>query len=142
MILYDYDSNYIAAKPIPKRTKFQLLAAYKRLISKLRQSGLHPKLQRLDNEASQLLLDKMDKEGVDYQLTPAGSHHRNTAEKAVQTFKDYFISGLCTTDPTFPLNLWDKLVPQAEITLNLLQPSCINPNLSAYAQVHGNFDFN
>ena len=131
MILYDYDSNYIAAEPIPSRTQFQLLKAYQNLVKKLQFRGMKPKLQRLD-----------DKTGVDYQLTPAGLHRRNAAEKAVQTFKNHFVSGLCTTDPEFPMNLWDKLVPQAEITLNLLRASRINLSLSAYAQIHGMFDFN
>jgi hypothetical protein len=45
-------------------------------------------------------------------------------------------------DPTFPLKLWDKLLPQATITLNLLQKSRINPRMSAYAQLNGHFDFN
>jgi hypothetical protein len=45
-------------------------------------------------------------------------------------------------DPTFPLKLWDKLLPQATITLNLLRKSRINPRMSAYAQLNGHFDFN
>jgi hypothetical protein len=45
-------------------------------------------------------------------------------------------------DPTFPLQLWDKLLPQATITLNLLRKSRINPRMSAYAQLNGHFDFN
>ena len=44
--------------------------------------------------------------------------------------------------PAFPLHLWCRLLPQAEITLNLFQTSRINPSLSAYAQVHGQFDYN
>jgi hypothetical protein len=40
------------------------------------------------------------------------------------------------------LFLWDNLVKQANITLNLLRASCLNPKLSAYAQLHGSFDFN
>jgi hypothetical protein len=86
--------------------------------------------------------DYMDTAGVDYQLTPAGKHHRHSAKKAVQTFKNHFISGLCSTHPNFPLNQWDHLIPQANITLNLLRPSRINPQLSAYAQVYGAFDYN
>ena len=35
-----------------------------------------------------------------------------------------------------------KLLPQAEITLNLLRNSRINPSLSVYYQVWGNFDYN
>ena len=37
---------------------------------------------------------------------------------------------------------WDLLLEQAETTLNLLRPSRLNPNLSAYAQLNGTFDYN
>jgi hypothetical protein len=83
----------------------------------------------------------MTDENVEYQLTPAGLHCRNWAECAIQTFKNHFISGLCSTHPDFPLNLWDKFLPQATLTLNLLQPSHINPQLSAHEQIHGSFNF-
>ena len=36
---------------------------------------------------------------------------------------------------------WDHLLEQAEITLNLLHPSILNPRLLAYAQLNGEFDF-
>ena len=42
----------------------------------------------------------------------------------------------------FPLSNWCQLLPQAELTLNLLCPSQLNPKLSAYAQLEGIFDFN
>jgi hypothetical protein len=44
-------------------------------------------------------------------------------------------------DPAFPLKLWDKLLPQAMVTLDLLRKSRINPRMSAYAQLNGHFDF-
>jgi hypothetical protein len=40
------------------------------------------------------------------------------------------------------MHLWCRLIPQADIALNLLRGSRVNPKLSAYAQVHGHFDFN
>ena len=45
-------------------------------------------------------------------------------------------------DPEFPMHLWDKTIPQAELTLNLLRQSRINPKMSAWEQIHGWFDFN
>jgi hypothetical protein len=45
-------------------------------------------------------------------------------------------------DPTFPLHLWDRLLPQAEITLNLLRTSRLHPQLSAAAHFHGLVDYN
>ncbi len=96
----------------------------------------------MDNECSTLLADYMTKQGIDYQLVPVGQHRRNAAERAIRTFKNHFIAGLCTTNKQFPLHLWDKLVFQALLTLNLMRRSRINPNLSAWAQVYGNYDFN
>jgi hypothetical protein len=103
---------------------------------------LHPKLQILDNEASKLLVDYITGQGIDYQLAPPHVHRRNAAERAISTYKDHFIAGLCSTDKDYPLDLWDKLIPQSVITLNLLRRSRINPQLSAYAQVFGAFDYN
>ena len=73
---------------------------------------------------------------------PPHIHRRNSAERAIQTFKNHFIAGLASTDPNFPLSNWCHLLPQAELTLNLLRPSRLNPKLSAYAQLEGAFDFN
>ena len=57
-------------------------------------------------------------------------------------FKNHFISGLCSVDKNFPLHLWCCLLDQAELTLNMLRMSRINPNLLAHEQLHGIHDFN
>ena len=49
---------------------------------------------------------------------------------------------MCGIDPNFNLALWDKLIPQALITLNILYRFNINPKLSAYSQLYGTYDFN
>jgi hypothetical protein len=69
-------------------------------------------------------------------------HRRNAAERAIRTFKDHFIASLCSLDQAFPLHLWDRLVPQAFITLNLLRASRFHPQLSAWAALNGNFEIN
>jgi hypothetical protein len=52
------------------------------------------------------------------------------------------VAGLSSVDPAFPLHLWDRLLPQAEITLNLLQTSRLHPQLSDAAHFHGLVDYN
>jgi hypothetical protein len=79
---------------------------------------------------------------IDYQLVPPHCHIRNAAERAIRTFKEQFVSGLSSVDPAFPLHLWDRLLPQAEITLNLLRTSRLHPQLSAAAHFHGLVDYN
>jgi hypothetical protein len=142
LVLYDYDSNYIHVEAMVDRTGPSILKAYKKAHELLTSRGLKPSLQKLDNEASSALQQYMVSVDVDYQLVPPHVHRRNAAERAIRTFKNHFIAGLCSTDPDFPLHLWDRLLPQALLTLNLLRGSRINPNLSAYAQLHGAFDFN
>ncbi len=53
-----------------------------------------------------------------------------------------FISVLSGVDPSFPMELWDRLVPQMVITLNLLRTARATPTTSAYHYVNGAFDYN
>ena len=142
MIVYDVDANAILAEPMKNRTSAEFITAYKRIHALLVSRGLRPQLQKLNNECSAALKAFMHSEAIDFQLVPPHLHRRNAAERAIRTFKNHFIAGLCSTNPDFPLNLWDQLLPQAEITLNLLRRSRINPQLSAHVQIHGAFDFN
>jgi hypothetical protein len=142
LILYDADSNAILAEPIKNREARTIVAAYKVLLEQLKAAGLTPRLLRLDNEASAALSKFLPTENIEFQFVPPHVHRRNAAERAIRTFKNHFIAILCGTDPNFPIHLWDRLLPQALLTLNLLRASRINPRLSAYAQIHGAFDFN
>jgi len=142
MVLYDYDSNSILAEPLKDRKANTILAAYKVLHARLCAAGCKPRLQRLDNECSDILKEFMSDQDIDFQLVPPGIHRRNAAERAIRTWKNHFIAGLCSTDPQCPFHLWDQFIPQAELTLNLLRGSRLNPKLSAWAQLNGPFDFN
>ena len=142
MVLYDYDSNYIFVQPFQNRTASCLLAAYKKLHQCLCKAGLCPKLQHLDHECSTLLKEFLDAEAIDFQLVLPVVHCRNAAERAIRTFQNHSIAGLCGFDKDFLLHLWDQLLDQAELTLNLIRGSRINPKLSAWAQVNGTYDYN
>jgi hypothetical protein len=104
--------------------------------------GFQPKLQTLDNEASTSLKSFFTKNDVEYQLVPPHYHRRNATERAIHTFKEHFVAGLETVDPDFPLYLWDRLLPEADLTLNLLRSSRQHPQLSATAHYHGLLDYN
>jgi hypothetical protein len=75
-------------------------------------------------------------------LVPPYSHRRNSAERAIRSFKDHLIAGWCSTDKSFPMHLWDRILPQAVITLNMLRTSRINPKLLAATHLFGQYDFN
>jgi hypothetical protein len=102
-----------------------------------------PKLQTMDNEDSAALTNYFTEKEMNYQLAPPPHCHiTNAAERAIRTFKDHLKAGLATVDPDFPAHLWDRLWPQAEITLNLLQASQLHPQLSAAAHYHGLIYYN
>jgi len=142
LVVFDTDSNYIFAEPMPSRTSNQILKAYDKIQSTLVARGMTPHLHIMDNEASESLKTYLKDNGIKFQLVPPNQHRANAAERAIRTFKNHFISTLCSCDPGFPLHLWDRLLDQTIITLNLLRTSTINNRLSAYAQIHGLFDFN
>ena len=56
-------------------------------------------------------------------------------------FKNHFVAGLSYVHPKFPMYLWDELLSQAFITLNLLQTSRTCPKISAYIYLHGTYNF-
>jgi hypothetical protein len=142
MILYDYDSNAILAQPIKDRTAPELLKAFQIMEQELVARGLTPKLMKLDNEASKLLKTYLHQQDISFQLVPPYSHRQNSAERAIRSFKDHLIAGLFSTDKSFPIHLWDILLPHAVITLSMLRTSRINPKLSAATHIFGQYDFN
>ncbi len=58
------------------------------------------------------------------------------------TFKNHFKVVLVGVDDNFLMRLWDRLLPQTILTLNLLRQSNVAPTVSAYQYVHGAFNYN
>jgi hypothetical protein len=141
-ILYDYDSNAILASSIKSRSAADIVAGHGFFYQQLANAGIRPIIQRLDNEASRALINAITTKGLQYQLASPNDHRLNPAERAIQTFKNHFVSCLNGTDTRFPPHLWCCLVPQVVMTLNMLRSSRINSKLSAYSQLFGHFDFN
>jgi hypothetical protein len=124
------------------RSASEWVKAYDSIQQELTVKGFKPKLQTLDKEASTALKNFFTVNDIAYQLVPPHCHRRNTAERAIRTFKEHFVAGLSSVDPSFPMHLWDRLLPQAEITLNLLRTSRMHPQLSVAAHYHGLVDYN
>jgi hypothetical protein len=142
MVCYIYDCNYVKVIPMKSRSASEWVKAYDSIHQELTVKGYKPKLQTLDNEASAALKNFFTVNDIAYQLVPPNCHRRNAEERAIRTFKEHFVAGLSLVDPSFPLHLWDRLLPQAEITLDLLQTSRLHPQLSAAAHFHGLVDYN
>jgi hypothetical protein len=142
MICYSYDANYITQIAMKFKSGAEWARAFGVIFNETKSKGFKPKLQTMDNEASAALKNYFTEKEINYQLVPPYFHRTNAAERAIRTFKEHFKAGLTTVDPDFPVHLCDRLLPQAEITLNLLRASRLHPQLSADAHYHGLIDYN
>jgi hypothetical protein len=124
------------------RSDAEAIWAYSKIYDELTSKGLKPKFLTMDNEASTALKHFLHSKDIQFQLVPPHVHRQNAAKRTIQKFKNHFVVMLCSTDTQFPIHLWDRFIPQAVITLNLLRQSRINPKLSAHAQMNGLFDNN
>ena len=142
LVAYNYDSNAILAEPIPNRQARSITNAYEIMQQTFAKAGVAPHTWVLDNEKSEILEEAFTKYKVNFQLVPPFTHRANLAERAIQTFKAHFKTGLDLAHPNFPKTQWDRLIPQAVMTLNMLRSARINPKISAYASIFGEFNFN
>jgi hypothetical protein len=140
-VLYHYELNAILVKAIANVDDCSIYEAYKEVFETLEAKGYKPKMNVMDNQATKYIKKFLTKKECELQVVEPHNHHVNTTERAIQTFKDAFIATLATTDCDFPLQLWDKLAPQVQDTLNLLRASRINPDISAYEALNGPYNW-
>jgi hypothetical protein len=143
LVAYDYDTNYIFAVPVDSQTDEDIINAFENVFGQLKDKGYKTTLNVTDNQAANSIKKYLKRKKCRWQFVEPSNHRVNAAERAIQTFKNHFISGLCLTDTNWPIQLWDQLTTQALITLNLLRTSRIDPTKSAYHQLHGHqYDWN
>jgi hypothetical protein len=122
MIAFHANGNLILQQAFKTRSNKHCIAAYNAIMTCLAARGLLVDLQILDNEASAAYKHAITVTWqAKFQLVPPDMHRRNWAERAIRTFKYHFLSILPGVDASFPPYLWDLLLPQAELTLNLLR---------------------
>lgn len=141
LIFYIEGANSFKSIPMRSNTAASNIDAYDQVIDYCTARHVVTDFIRLDNNTSSDLERHLHSKGVGFQYVPPGNHRVNKAERGIRTYKNHFISGLCSADPDFDLALWDHLIPQADMTLNLLRSSAINPQISAYEQMEGPYDY-
>ena len=102
MVLYNYDSNAILAEGCKSRTATDLTTAYDKLYNCLTKAGIVPVMQRIDNGVSKVLIESIEEKGLKYQLASSHDYRLNPAKRAVQTWKNHFISTLHGCERDFP----------------------------------------
>ena len=96
----------------------------------------------MDNEVYTDLKLTMTNMNIKYQLFPPSNHRENNADRAIQIFNNRFILRLCRVDEYFHLQLWEILLQQATMSINLPRQSITLTHISAYTHIFGGFDFN
>jgi hypothetical protein len=141
-VLYHYESNAILITLISGMDDVSIFDAYTKQFGALIAKGLKPKINIMDNQATKHIKKFLSKQQYKMQLVEPHNHQINAAKRAIQTYKDAFIAALATTDKDFSIQLWDKLAPQVQDTLNLLCALRINPAISAYKILNRPYNWN
>ena len=142
MVAFHDAANVILVQPFQSKADHHRIPAYDILMNRLKRRGLTVDMQFTDNEVSAKFLHNITEVWkCNFQKVPPDMHRRNKAERAIRTFKAHFITILACVDQGFPRNRWDLLLPQAEITINLLRQSSLQPSISAWEHFNGPFNF-
>ena len=141
MVLHELDGNSTWVEPMKDKSEGELIKARRRALLRMRMEGIVPVHQILDNEASAAYKEEIRDTDMTFQLVPPDDHRRNPAERAIQTWKNHFVSVLSGAAATFPSHLWCQAIPQAERQLMLLSASNVNPKILAYAHVYSQHDY-
>ena len=102
LIVYDWTSNAILATPIENTKDETMVRIFKEQIDYLTKRGFKPTFNIIDNVASKAIRKFLEEEKIGVQLVEPHNHRVNAAERAIQTFKNLFISGLAACDGNFP----------------------------------------
>jgi hypothetical protein len=135
MLIYDVDGNYIDVEPMKDNKDNSMIAAYMVLWARITKSHeAKPTMHILDNKAL-IAFKAAIRQNWDLQLVLPDTHCHNLTERVIQIFKSHFILILAGVDSSFPMYLWDRLLPQAVLMLNLLQQSHTDPTKSVYESI-------
>ena len=137
MIIHKIDGNSTWVELMKNKLQGEMIRARRDALLRIEIQNIVPVRQILDNEISEAYKQEIRNTGMTYQLVPPDNHRRNIAERAIQTWKNHFVSVLSGAASAFPLHLWCQVIPQAERQLLLLSHSNVNTHISFYAHVYG-----
>jgi hypothetical protein len=119
--MVEINSNPILIEPMKNCKYAKMIRAYNALLLQLKWAGIVPKIHVLDNEVSANMKNHIfDTCKLDMELVPPGCHRCNAAEVAICNIKAHFLSVLAGVANIFPPNLWDRLLSQTKIIINLI----------------------
>ncbi len=79
------------------------MAVIATVVTTLCNKGYTPTFNVTDNQAAAKIKKFGPSNNIMVQFVEPHNHQVNAAKRAIQTFKNQFVSGLCTTNINFPL---------------------------------------
>ena len=119
-----------------------IASTWEKVKRRFAKTGVQPSIYVLDNEASQDLKNQMEEKDIISNWFSPHIHCTNLVERALQAFKNNFKAGLSSLDPGSSLSEQGRLISQVELILNLLSTARLNPKLSSWATIFGEYNFN
>ena len=141
-VAYEYRSNAILVHALNDQTNKSLTTAFCDVYEYLTERGYQRKLSVMDNKCSKAVEKYTQSTKAAIQLVSPDNYRVNVAKRAIQTWKDHWLSGMDTINPNCPIQLWCQLIEQGQDMLSLLHVSRVIPKLSTYAILEGQFNFN
>ena len=136
MVMVEIGSNAILVKPMQWRKDSRMMRAYDTLLTRLQRARVDPRKHVLNNEVSEHMKHHIsDTCKLNIELVSPECRQQNAMEVAIQNFKTHFKSILAGMADNFPPSLWDRLLPQTKITLDLLRQSNATPTVLTYAHL-------
>ena len=130
MITYHCASNNILHTSFSDRKNKHKIQAYRLIMKRLAYRGHKVDVKILDNEVSadfkRVIVDDW---GATYQLVPPNVLRQNIDKKSIRTFKTNVLLVLDGVDSEFPNCVWENLLGQIDLTLNLLCEATLNPHI-------------
>lgn len=142
LIGYTDNGRFIKSVAAAGDSSDDLIRAYDKLIKHFTDKGIVNEVIRIDNQTSadlQVYFEQVAK--IKYRYVPPGNHRTLHAERDIRTWKNHFIATRAGVDKSFPANQWDSLLDQVDLTLNILRPCGLIPNMSAWEYVCGPYDY-
>ena len=141
LIFFFEDANYIHAVNFDHLNDEDYTVAFQKGLDFMTTHHLSTEIFRMDAQHLSVHEKLATITKSKLELVPPNSHRALKAERAIQTWKNHKIAMLATADPDAPESIFKFINEQCEQTLNLLRPSGVSPNMSAWQQLHGRWNF-
>ena len=119
-VAYVYKLNTMLLRSTKIRDISARIKAFTSVCAQLEAGGHLSKQHVLNNKCSRTIQEVFIKQGITRHNADANKHKMNTAEPTVKSEKYQVIHSVALLDNNFLVQLWSRVPPQMEATLNIL----------------------